>query len=536
MKTLMAWLLPFCGALVLLLAASPGVQGDEGMWLFSNPPKRLLKEKYGFEADNAWLEHLQRSSVRFNSGGSGSFVSSEGLALTNHHIGEDSIQKLSTPEKNYMLHGFYAKTRAEELKCPDMELNVLQGIEDVTARIDAAVKRGASLAEAEKARRAAMNTIEQESTEKTGLRSDVVTLYRGAVYHLYRYKKYTDVRLVFAPEQSVAFFGGDPDNFEYPRYDLDICLFRVYENDKPARIEHYLKWSHEGAGDGELVFVSGHPGRTDRLDTLAHLEYLRDISLPDMLRQIYRREVLLRSYSERSGENARRAQRDLFGIQNSRKALVGQLAGLQDPWIMARKAAAEYSLREKVGSPPEVFEAGHPPPAARSTWSQVAAALRTLKKIQIDLSLLEHADAFRSQLFTIARTLVRLAEEGQKPNAERLREFRQSNLESVRQALFSPAPIYDDLETVKLADSLSYYVERAGAADELVEKVLARKSPRERAAELVRGTTLRDVAVRRKLAEGGLAAIEASSDPMIRLARQVDDPARKVRRTFEEEV
>jgi hypothetical protein len=518
-----------CGAAVLVLAAAPAAQGDEGMWLFNAPPKEVLRKNYGFEPSGAWLEHLQRSSLRVNAGGSGSFVSSEGLLLTNHHVGADAIQKLSTPQKDYMARGFYARTRAEELPCADQELNVLVNIEDVTARIEAAVKPGASLAEAEKARRAAMNTIEQESLEKTGLRSDVITLYRGGLYHLYRYKKYTDVRLVFAPEQSVAFFGGDPDNFEYPRYDLDICFFRAYEHGKPAKVEHYLQWCRAGAGDGELVFVSGHPGRTDRLDTLAHLEYHRDRSLPDMLRLVFRREVLLSSYSERSAENARRAQKDLFNLQNARKALVGRLAGLQDPAVMARKRAEEESLgREGTGHlVAKNFQ---------SACAEVAATLQTLRKIERDLMLLEQEQAFRCQLFTIARTLVRLAAEQVKPNAERLREYRQSNLESLRQMLFSPAPIYEDLEAVKLADALSYYMERAGAADALVCKVLEGKSPVERAAGLVRGTKLRDVAVRRKLAEGGLAAVEASRDPMILLARQVDGPARQVRRIFEEQV
>ncbi|MGA2068924.1 MAG: S46 family peptidase [Thermoguttaceae bacterium] len=529
------WFPRLCGAAALALAAGLAARGDEGMWLFNDPPKEVLRKNYGFEPDAAWLDHLQRSSVRVNSGGSGSFVSSEGLVLTNHHVGTDAIQKLSTPEKDYMARGFYARTRAEELPCGDQELNVLMSIEDVTARINAAVKAGASPAEAERARRAAMNTIEQESLDKTHLRSDVVTLYRGAQYHLYRYKKYTDVRLVFAPEESAAFFGGDPDNFEYPRYDLDICFFRVYEGGKPAKIEHYLKWFRPGAGDGELVFVSGHPGRTDRLDTVAHLEYIRDTSLPDMLRLVFRREVLLRAFGERSTENARRAQKDMFGIQNTRKALIGRLEGLQDPAVMARKDLSEARLERDLQSRPNTDRSGPGLKDYQSARAQISAALETMRKSQKDLTLLEQGQAFHCQLFTIARTLVRLAEEQAKPNADRLREYRQSNLESLRHALFSSAPIYEDLETVKLADSLGYYMERAGAGDALVRKVLGGKSPRERAADLVRGTKLRDVAARRKLADGGPAAIDASKDPMILLARHVDPASREVRRVFEEQ-
>ena len=304
-------------AVALALNCARGT-ADEGMWLFNNPPKKLLKEKYGFEPSPQWLEHLQRASIRFNSGGSGSFVSSAGLVMTNHHVGADALQKLSDKTHDYLRTGFHAKTRAEEFKCLDLELNVLRDIEDVTARVNAAVKPGATLAEAQQARRAAMNTIEEESARKTGLRSDVVTLYHGGLYHLYRLKKYTDVRLVFAPEQAIAFFGGDPDNFEYPRYDLDICFFRVYENGKPAKIPHFLRWSKAGAGDGELVFVSGHPGRTDRLNTVAHLEVLRDLVLPLSLQRIMRREITLRTYSDRSIENARQAQDELRSVALTR--------------------------------------------------------------------------------------------------------------------------------------------------------------------------------------------------------------------------
>jgi hypothetical protein len=534
-----------------MMSLSPlAASADEGMWLFNNPPKQLLQERYNFAPADDWYLHLQRASVRFNSGGSGSFVSADGLVMTNHHVGADGLQKLSTKEHNLMEEGFHAKTLAEEARCMDLELNVLQSIEDVTERINAAVTTGMSGAEANQARRAAMNTVEKESLDATGFRSDVVTLYHGGLYHLYRFKKYTDVRLVFAPEKGIAFFGGDPDNFGFPRYDLDICFFRVYENDKPAKIEHYLKWSPQGAGDGELVFVSGHPGRTDRLDTMTHIEFLRDKTFPNAMRKLFRREVVLTAYSAESRENTRRAQDDLFGIQNSRKARMGMLAGLQDPSLMGRKQAEEQKLRQAVQEKASRVE-GVPPSNrgqdARDTasqfkeplgdpWSDVAAALKTWDGIYYDWDLLENGAAFNSKLFHIARTLVRLADESAVPNAQRLREYRESNLESLQFELFSEAPTYEDMEIVTLADSLTMLVEMKGMADPLVRKILAGRSPREQAAKLIEGTKLKNVEARKELAGAGAEALRNSQDSMIQLALLVDAPSRELRKTYEEQI
>src|SRR6266849_10912722 len=292
---------------------------DEGMWLFNGPPLKQLKEKYQFEPTPQWLDHLQKASVRFNSGGSGSFVSANGLVITNHHVGADTLQKVSDQQHNYLRDGFYAKTQGEEIKATDLELNVLMSIEDVTARVNGAVKAGLSADAASAARASAIALIKQESKEKTGLRSDVVTLYQGGVYHLYRYKRYDDVRLVFAPEQQMAFYGGDPDNFEYPRFDLDICFFRVYEKGQPAKIDNYLRWNSQGPSDGELTFVSGSPGRTDRQLTADELADRRDHEVPKWLQMFNRREILVNSWSQRSFENARRGRDDLFGDQNNRK-------------------------------------------------------------------------------------------------------------------------------------------------------------------------------------------------------------------------
>lgn len=517
--------------LVVIFPMPQLVRADEGMWLFNNPPRELLKEKYGFEPTDKWLTHVRESAVRFNSGGSGSFVSPTGLVMTNHHVGADALQKLSTPGHDYIQMGFHAKNQDEEIKCVDLELNVLKSIEDVTERVTAAVTKGMSSAEAEKARRAVMNTIEKESLDKTGLRSDVITLYHGGQYHLYRYKKYTDVRLVFAPEKDIAFFGGDPDNFEYPRYDLDICFFRVYENGKPVKPENYLKWSKAGAKDDELVFVAGHPGRTNRLNTVAHLEFLRDKGFPTTLNMIRRREVLLKMYSERSLENARRAQDDYFYMQNSRKARLGGLAGLQDPVIMEAKRRDQRNLERRLRKDGNE--------EAVAAFGQVRKSLDRWNDIYTDYLVLEQGQAFNSELFRIARTIVRLNEESKKPNSDRLREYRESNLDSLKQELFSEAPIYKDLETVKLADSLGMLMEMEGADHPLVRKIMDGRSPQERAAQLVEASKLSDVSLRKKLAEPGMAAAEArleDTDAMIALAILVDEPSRKVRKTYEEEV
>jgi hypothetical protein len=513
---------------MITLIAATSTQADEGMWLFNNPPQAQLKAKYGFDVTPEWLDHVQKSSVRFNSGGSGSFVSPDGLVMSNHHVGADCLQKLSDAQHNYYRDGFHARSLADEKRCHDLELNVLISIENVTDRVNAVVKPGMSDQEAFLARRGVMAEIEKESFDKTGLRSDVVTLYQGGQYHLYRFKKYTDVRLVFAPEQQIAFYGGDPDNFEYPRFDLDICFFRAYENGQPAKVEHYLKWSEAGAGDNELVFVSGHPGRTSRLFTVAELEYLRDLRLPYALERLNNLEVALTAYSARSEENARRAKEDLFGVQNSRKAYNGEMAGILDPSLIEKKRAAEQHLQEQVRADAKLKDVA-------GAWARIEQAQRVIGNNAKEYNLLEGANGFHSTLFGIARTLLRAAEEKPKPNRERLSEFGQARLESLEFQLFSEEPIYDDFEQLKLANSLTWLAMQFGASNDLVQKVLAGKSPRERATELVLGTKVKDVAFRKRLYQEGQAAVESAHDPMIELARLIDPQARAVRKIVEAE-
>ncbi len=502
------------------------VQADEGMWLLSAPPYKLLETRHKFTLTDAWRTRAMRAAVRFTNGGSGGFVSADGLIVTNHHIGAGSIQKLSRKGKDYMRDGFLAKTRRQELKCPDLELNALQEILDVTARVKGAVKPAMTPARANAARKAVITQIEQESTEKTGLRSDVVTLYQGGLYHLYRYKRYTDVRLVFAPERGIADFGGDADNFEYPRFCLDVCFFRAYEDGKPARPAHHFRWSDKGPDENDVVFVVGCPGSTNRLDTFAMLRHRRDVTLPYVLANLRCREALLTQFSARGPEQARMAVKDLHRAANSRKALTGQYQGLLDPAVLALKEKEEREFRKKAGGPK----------GAADPWARIARAQKALAGFERPYLLLERGDAFDGELFGIARRLVRLAAEKARPNAERLREYSDARLKSLEQQLFSPAPVYPELERVRLAGGLSFLAEQLGGDHPVVKAVLAGKSPADRAAALVGGTKLADVAERRRLAEGGRKAVDASADPMIVLARAIDPEARALRKRHEEEV
>jgi len=509
---------------------------DEGMWLFNAPPLKQLKEKYNFEPTPQWLDHLQKASVRFNSGGSGSFVSANGLVITNHHVGADTLQKISSQEHNYLRDGFYAKTQTEEIKSTDLELNVLFSTEDVTARVNGAVKSEMTPNRASAARSSAIAQIEKESKERTGLRSDVVTLYQGGAYHLYRYKRYDDIRLAFAPEQQMAFFGGDPDNFEYPRFDLDICIFRVYENGQPARIDNFLKWNLRGPSDGELTFVSGSPGKTDRQLTLDELADTRDRFLPYLLRMFNRREVLLLAYGGRSFENARRARDDLFGDQNNRKRYDGYLAGLLDPEIWSQLQAREQKLRDAITRDPKLRSTRAAYDRIKNAQAEIAKNAPLYNYLEMERpSTIGYRGprALSGNLFKYARLLLRAIDERAKPNGERIPAFRDSARESLELELFSTEPIYDDYEILRLTDSLTDFATQFGADTSLVQKVLAGKSPHARAVELVTGTKLKEVAVRKDLYGKEAAALQAAHDPMLDLARLIDGPARDARKIYD---
>lgn len=521
----------FITLLILLGVLVMSCNGDEGMWLFSNPPRQQLEEKYQIHLSDDWLQHIRLSSVRLNNGGSGSFVSPQGLLLTNHHVGSDALQKLSPPDKDYYLDGFYAPTQADELKCPDLEVNVLHEILDVTSQVNNAVKPEMKPADANAARRSVMSKIEKESLEKTGLRSDVVTLYQGGLYHLYRYHKYTDVRLVFAPEKAIASFGGDVDNFEFPRFNLDICFFRVYEQGKPLESKHYLKWSASGPKEGEVVFVSGHPGTTQRLETYERLRFRRDVILPYSLTRLRNREANLSQFGAMSPLHSKKAQKDFYSTSNSRKAFSGQYQGLLDTSIMHSKQEQEAKLIASL----TLQEKHALAKATQEAFNQVANCQSELRKFYLQLSLLETGDAFDSVLFKIARDLVRQSAEKPKPNGERLREYRDSARSSLELQLFSPAPIYSDLERSKLRASLTFLAEQLGGEHPATQLILQGKSPAARATELVLGTRLGDVAERKRLA-GDAKSLQDSKDAMIELVQLIDEKARQLRKRYEETI
>jgi hypothetical protein len=511
-----------------LLALSSLVFADEGMWLFNAFPKDKVKAKYGFEPSQEWLDHVRLSSARAPNGSS-SFVSPDGLIFTNHHIAQGCIHDLSTGGKDYMKNGFYAPTKADEPKCPGVEFVVLQGIEDVTAKVGAASKPGMTSAETGKAQREVMSNLEKDCSVN-GTRCDVVTLYSGALYHLYKYKKYSDIRLVMAPEFDMAFFGGDPDNFEYPRYDLDISFFRAYEDGKPAKTDSYLKWSKTGIQEGDLVFVPGHPGRTSRLLTMDQLVFLRDYQYPMLMASFANRVAMFEQYAAQSPENARQAESDLFGTQNSAKAYLGYNGGLNDKSLMARKAEEEKSLRSFVSNnASRQKEFGDP-------WAEISTAVDVQKQIYKPYNYLEELGGFRGSLANFARTIVRATSEKAKPNGERLRGYQDSALPSLEQRLFSTAPVYKSLQQVQLSQSLSEMQLVLGADNAAVKTALSGKSPEERAKELIEGTKLDDVAFRKQLYEGGKAAVDASSDPLIVMMRTVDPDARAVRKRYDDEV
>jgi hypothetical protein len=511
-----------CGA---FLAGVPS-RADEGMWTFDNPPLKQLQQKYRFTPAQEWLDHVRLACVRLNDGGSGSFVSAHGLLLTNHHVARGQLQKNSTKEHDYIQDGFYAATPGQEMKSPDLEVNVLVSIENVTTRVVSALETAKTPEREFAARKAAIAEIERESLQKTGLRSDVVTLYNGGEYWLYRYRKYNDVRLVFAPEQQIAFFGGDPDNFTYPRYDLDMALFRVYENGKPLDTKDYLKWNPQGAAENELVFVAGHPGSTARLDTMAQLEFLRDASEPATIKLLKSRIAALKQYSALGAEQARQAASQIFNLENSLKSAEGRYKGLLDAGVMAKQRKEEEEFQARVMGNAQ-WKAAY-----GGAWDAIAEAEKKDATRIKD----QFFHGLNSQLASLAMNLVEYVAEVKKPDGERLAGYHESQLDSLKYRMFSPAPIYPAFEIARLTGALEDSLGELGPNDPYLKIVLDGRTPKEAATALVNGTKLADAALRRKLVDGGEAAVAASDDAMIVLARQLDPLRREIVKWSEDNV
>lgn len=514
--------------LALILAVSP-LRADEGMWTFDNVPEDLLFERHGFVPDAAWLEHARLASLRFSDGGSGSFVSPDGLVLTNHHVAIVQLQKMSTREKDYLKEGFFARVPAEERPCPDLELNQLVSYENVTDKVRAALPAGAPEAKVAEARRSALAALEKGCSEATGLRCDAVELYQGGEFWLYRYKKYTDIRLVMAPEKQAAFFGGDPDNFVYPRYSLDFAFFRVYEGGKPVKPARLFAFDPKGPSEGELTFVTGHPGSTSRQLTMAQLVFERDVAGPRGIRSLERARRAHRDWAARGPEEARQAVDSLFSIENSLKVRTGRLQGLSNGPLFARKAADEAEFRARVANDPALArELGSP-------WDDAAAAV---KKVEGRYARLKtYAGRYRAHSMTRdAETIVLWTAEVLKPNGKRYEEFRDSALESLRFQVFSPAPAYPEMEQFLLARKLEEYRDELGAEDPFVRALLGGKTPEAAAAEALRGSRMGDPAFRKALVEGGRKAVEASKDPLVRFALRLEPFYRELRDWHQDEV
>jgi V8-like Glu-specific endopeptidase len=520
-------------ALVLIAVTLTSTTADEGMWTFDNVPRETIAKKYGVQVTDQMLTRLQRSVVRLESGCTGSFVSPEGLVLTNHHCAASCLADNSTAERDLIANGFIAKGRENEVRCQGVQASVLVDTDDVTAKVKSAVA-GAAAADVSRKRNEAITNLEascEEDAKKAGtpLKCEAVTLYQGGQQWLYKYKRYDDVKLVFAPEAAIAAFGGDPDNFQFPRWCLDMSVLRLYENGKPAATPDHLSFNWSGAKDGEATFVAGHPGSTERLLTVDQLKTQRNLFLPFWLLRYSELRGRLIQYSKTSPEAARTAKDYLDTLENSHKVRRMQLAALLDDRLMDQRAADERKLREKVAADPKLK-------AYATAWDAVSRAETKNREILVPYTFIEGAAGFNSELFAYARVLVRAVDERAKPNAERLREYTEGALPQLQQFLAAGTPVYPALEQVRLSFSLERMREYLGPDNAIVRKTLGSKSPDETAKLLVSGSTLADPKVRTALLEGGKAAVDASKDPMIALARAVDAEARALRKVYEDEV
>lgn len=501
----------------------PASNADEGMWTYDNPPAKQIKSKYNFDLKKEWLDHVRLSSVRFQDGGSGSFVSPNGLVITNHHVAVGQIQKLSGEGNDLVTNGYLAQDQSAELKCKDLELNVLVEMNNITETIRNASK-GKSGKEAVDARTNEIARLEKDVTDKTGLKAEVVSLYNGGEYWIYKYKKYDDVRLVFAPERMAAYFGGDYDNFTYPRWDLDITVFRVYENGKPIDSKNYLKWNNSPVKENELVFMSGHPGSTERLMTYAQLDNMKTDIYPLILKMIDNKMQVLKEYSKKGEEQERRALIEIFGLANSQKAMTGTLEGLKDPALMMKKLQEEKDLLSKINADSELKSKYAP------AWNEIKDLIS--KSAEVRKGSIYHS--LGSSLAQRAISFLRYADETAKPDKDRLAGYKDADLTGLKFRLLSPAPIYIDFEKAKFIGAMKFALENAPADDAFLKAVLKGKSPEARADELFDNTKLADVSFRKELTEGGKKTMDKCKDPLILLARDIDDMLREESKVYKE--
>jgi hypothetical protein len=497
------------------------------MWTFDAFPSAKMAAAYGFRPSAAFLTHVRESSLRIAGGCSASFVSPQGLVMTNHHCAVGCVGQLSTATQNFVETGFYAKNETDEVKCPGFELDRLDSVDDVTAAVNAATagKTGRALVDALQAKESALSL---GCGTSEAVRCDVVSLYHGGIYKLYHYKRYTDVRLAFAPEYAVAQFGGDPDNFNFPRFDFDVSFLRAYEGGKPAATPEFLHWSPNGSKPGDVAFVSGNPGSTERLLTVSELAYLRDVANPRTLPNISELRGILERYQTEAPENLRETKESLFFLENSYKSLYGQEAALLDPAFFAKKVAEERALRAAVARRPELAKTVGP------DWDKLAAVEK--RKAELSNRFSYVAAGPRSSLFSYARTLVRLPVEKAKPDAQRLPEFADVRLVTLPPRLLAPVPVYTGPEEITLAYWAKKMREDLGTDDPFVKSVLGTKTPDAWAHDLVSGTKLADASVRKALYDGGSPAIAASDDAMIRFAASIDAESRRIRKQYEDEV
>ena len=519
-------------ALLAAAAVVPfSLHAEEGMWTFDHFPTQAVKKAYNFTADQAWLDHARLSSVRLAGGCSASFVSSQGLVQTNHHCAHSCIEQLSTAQTDFIASGYTAARPENEIKCPEIEANQLVAISDVTARIHKATegKSDAAFAQALKGEKAAI--AKECSGDDATLRCDVVELYQGGVYDLYKYRRYQDVRLVFAPEMDIAFFGGDPDNFEFPRYDLDVSYLRVYQDGKPLDTSaNFFPYAKGEPKEGELVFTVGHPGSTSRQDTVAELTYQRDVAVPRFL--VYGSEMrgMLTQFSAESPEHARIANGLLFNLENSLKARKGHFRALADSRIIPDHQKAEAELGKKLASDPKLKG------SYEDSVGAIAKVMAAFRDKSDRYTFTEGGYGFRADLYTFARGLIRHAEESRKPNAERLTEYTDSAFPALKQRLLSTAPVYPDLDKATLTFTLTKLRENLGPDDAFVKKAFGNKSPRQLAEELIDGTKLADLDKRKALLDADPATIAADPDPMLVFFRLIDPDLRAVRKDYEDNV